>query len=306
MRVNAPLSKDGELLKRAMDQPDEEFPMNEQTAVAVHRQDRALTASDMRAQVNLVQEVMRAVMIGPSKENKDGVHYGVVPGTQKPTLFKPGAEVLCATFRIAPSYRIEDLSTEDYSRYRIVCIGTHQTTSIFLGEGVGSCSSNEEKYKWRKATNKEWEMTTENRRRIKYGYNSKEQREYEIKQVRTEAADLDNTILKMAAKRAQVAMTLNVTAASDIFTQDIEDLPEELRPDDAPAIVGPQPYSDEDFKADLPKFQKLIETGKKTPEQIIIMVSSKVIPSEAQKAAIRAIKEPVVDPDFVAEMEAGK
>jgi hypothetical protein len=36
----------------------------------------------------------------------------------------------------------------------------------------------------------------------------------------------------MACKRAQVAMTLNVTAASDIFTQDIEDLPEELRPDE--------------------------------------------------------------------------
>jgi hypothetical protein len=34
----------------------------------------------------------------------------------------------------------------------------------------------------------------------------------------------------MACKRAMIAMTLNVTAASDIFTQDIEDLPEELRP----------------------------------------------------------------------------
>jgi hypothetical protein len=33
----------------------------------------------------------------------------------------------------------------------------------------------------------------------------------------------------MACKRAMVAMILNVTAASDIFTQDIEDLPEELR-----------------------------------------------------------------------------
>ena len=187
------------------------------------------TAAALRDQVNRIQEVMKAVMQGPSKDHPEGVHYGKIPGTPKPTLYKPGAEVLCATFHIAPSYKIEDLSTAEYARYRITCIGTHQGTGVVLGEGLGACSSGEEKYKWRRAYDKEWNATPEDRRRIKYG------KDYETKQVRTEPADLDNTILKMAAKRAQVAMTLNVTAASDIFTQDIEDLPEELRhAEDAP------------------------------------------------------------------------
>jgi hypothetical protein len=206
---------------------------------------KPLSAADIRGNVNLIQEVMKAVMIGPSKDYPEGVHYGKIPGTPKPTLYKPGAEVLCATFRIAPSYKTEDLSTDDYIRYRITCIGTHQTTGIVLGEGMGECSSNEEKYKWRKAGAKEWEATPENRRRIKYGF-SRDRGDYEIKQVRTEPADLANTILKMAAKRAQVAMTLNVTAASDIFTQDIEDLPEELRHDDdapPPEVQKPQSKS---------------------------------------------------------------
>ena len=188
------------------------------------REETQLSALQIRSNVNLIQEVMKGIM-------KEDTHYGIIPGTNKPTLYKPGAEVLAATFRIAVSYRIEDLSGKGFSRYRVTAIGTHQTTGFVLGEGMGACSSLEEKYKWRKASsNSEFEEMPEQLRRSKFGYNRSEKKEYEIKQVRTEAADLDNTILKMACKRAQVAMTLNVTAASDIFTQDIEDLPEELRP----------------------------------------------------------------------------
>ena len=242
----------------------------------------ALTAVDIRAHVNLVQEVMQAVM-------KKDTHYGTIPGTPKPTLYKPGAEVLAATFRIAVSYKVEDLATQDCVRYRVTAIGTHQTSGIVMGEGMGECSSGEEKYKWRKATGvKEFDGTPEVRRRVKYG------RDYSTNQVRTDPADLANTVLKMACKRAQVAMTLNVTAASDIFTQDIEDLPEELRPtsdggaEQKPA--GPQPYASEQFKKNLPAWTKLIQDGTKTAEQIITTVASKAILSEEQKASIRAIK----------------
>jgi hypothetical protein len=48
-------------------------------------------------------------------------------------------------------------------------------------------------------------------------------------QIRTEPADVANTVLKMAKKRAQIDLTLTATAASDIFTQDVEDIPDELR-----------------------------------------------------------------------------
>lgn len=199
------------------------------------------SAASIRAQVNLIQEVMQAVM-------REGTHYGTIPGTPKPSLWKPGAEVLCTTFHIAPKYLVEDLSGPDFVRYRVTCIGTHQASSIVMGEGMGECSSMEEKYKWRKTVNaKEFAAAPEDRKRIKFG------RDYEITQVRAEPADQANTILKMACKRAQVAMALNVTAASDIFTQDIEDIPEELRSEGEPQaepVKKPQPKSEAKQQAD--------------------------------------------------------
>lgn len=163
-----------------------------------------------------VQEVMRAVM-------KEGVHYGTVPGTDKPTLLKQGAEVLCLAFKIGDDYRIEDLSRNGVARYRVVCVGRHTPTGMELGQGVGECSSEEEKYRWRRAVCKEeFEATPANMRRMKYG--RKANGFYTVEQVRTEPADVANTVLKMASKRAKVAMTLNVTAASDMFNQDLDDL----------------------------------------------------------------------------------
>lgn len=265
---------------------------------------RQLTAAEIRASVNLVQEVMKAVMQGPSKENPAGVHYGIIPGTPKPTLYKPGAEKLAQAFRIAVSYQTDDLSTPDAIRYRVTAIGTHQTSGVIMGSGMGECSSNEEKYKWRKAYDEEFNATPEDRRRIKFG-------KYTTKQVRTEPADLANTVLKMACKRAQVAMILNVTAASDLFTQDVEDLPEELRPTETThepeKPAGPQLYPADKFTANLPAWTKLIQEGKKSAEQIITMVSSKAILSDNQKTIINNIKAaPAVDADFVADMEAAE
>lgn len=180
-------------------------------------QGRSLTAVDVREHVNLVQEVMRAVM-------KENTHYGIIPGCKQPSLYKAGSEVLLTTFRIAVSIEVEDLSTPDCIRYRVRTIGTHQQSGIVVGEGIGECSSDEEKYKWRKCWNKEeFEGTPETRRRVKFSKFGKDQ------QVRTEPADVANTVLKMAKKRAQIDLTLTATAASDIFTQDVEDIPEELR-----------------------------------------------------------------------------
>lgn len=182
--------------------------------VPISNNSRSLTAADIRHRINTIQEVMTAVM-------KEGVHYGIIPGCKKPSLYKPGSEVLLVTFQIATSIHVTDLSTEDCIRYQVRVIGTHAPTGVLLGEGIGECSSNEEKYKWRKAWDDEFNATPENRRRIKFG-------KYKDKQVRTEPADVANTILKMAKKRAQVDMTLTTTGASDCFEQDVEDLPEEL------------------------------------------------------------------------------
>ena len=269
-----------------------------------------MATADIIAHLVTVQEVLRTVM-------KPDVHYGVIPGTDKPTLYKSGAEVLCMVFRIAQSYEVTDMSTADTVRYRSVCTGSHQMSGITLGAGMGEASSAEEKYKWRKAYQQEFDATPENLRRKKQGYNKQKREHCDVLQVRTEPADLANTILKMANKRAMLAMVLNVTAASDCFTQDLEDMDEKLRehlarqgdadgaghagPADPPA---PTFYPQADFDANLPVWKKVIAKGQK-PDDVIAKINSapgnKPL-SEEQKAAIRALvpaadaKPPVATP----------
>jgi cytochrome c556 len=193
--------------------------MNEVTVI----QNKEMTAPEVRDRVNLIQTIMQSVM-------KKDTHYGTIPGTKKDSLYKAGAEVICMTFKIAQEYRVEDLSTPDEARYRVTCTGRHQMTGIALGEGMGECSSNEEKYSYRAAVcHEEFDATPESKRRTKWSKGYKGEKPYSVNQVKTNVADVANTVLKMACKRAMVAMTLNTTAASDIFTQDLEDFPDELR-----------------------------------------------------------------------------
>jgi len=180
---------------------------------------RSLTAADVRAQVNLMQDVMAEVM-------KDGVHYGKVPGTNSVSLWKAGAEKLMATFRLAGDPEVESLGVGGEVHYRVK-VNLRTASGAFVGAGIGECSSSEDKYAWRAALcDEEFDLTPENRRRVKFAkWQGKVEKK---KQVRTNPADVANTILKMAKKRAQVDAVITCTAASDIFTQDIEDLPDEV------------------------------------------------------------------------------
>lgn len=178
--------------------------------------EQALSVEQIVGQVRLIQDVMAGVM-------RDGEHYGTIPGARKKSLYKAGAEKLLMTFRIALEHEVEDLSTADMIRYRVRSRAISEG-GRFLGEGIGECSSAEEKYAWRgiKAAG-EWDATPESDRRIKWSMDGK--KEIQAKQVRTSPLDFGNTVLKMAKKRADVDACLSVTAASDIFAQDLEDLP---------------------------------------------------------------------------------
>jgi hypothetical protein len=195
----------------------------------------AMTVSQIKANRALIKELMQDVM-------EKGKHYGTIKGTDKPTLLKPGAELLCSIFNIDPQPTVEDLSEHDCIRYRVTMKGVHIGTGASVGHGVGECSTDEEKYKWRACKSTlEWESVPEDRTRVKYGYNWEERREYTINQVRTNPADAANTVLKMASKRAKVDMVLGALAVSDIFGQDAEDLAEWLREGDdekPPAATG--------------------------------------------------------------------
>jgi hypothetical protein len=193
------------------------------TALQVHDQGNPTsiaaswrTAAAIKAQREAIVQLMRDVM-------KEGIDYGTIPGTPKPTLYKPGSEKLLSMFRLAAKPEAEDLSTPDTIRYRVRVIITEASTGLFLGEGLGEASSAETKYQWRKAVcQEEWDDTPVDRRRKKWskGQNGV----YTVSQVRAEMEDVANTVLKMAKKRAQIDGTLTVTAASDVFSQDAAEL----------------------------------------------------------------------------------
>lgn len=258
-----------------------------------------MAVADIISHVALVQEVMRAVM-------KPDVHFGVIPGTDKPSLFKQGAEVLCMAFRVADSYQVEDLSTNEVVRYRVTCVGTHQVTGLVLGTGMGEASSAEEKYKWRKAYKDEFEATPTNLRREKKGWDKTKRQAYTVTQVRTEPADLANTILKMANKRAKVAMTINVTACGDMFGQDLEDMDEALRdhltrrgerqpapepdPTPAPATPAREAWPAGKFAEQFPRWEKAVANGLKTSADILAFALTKGDLTDRQRAQILALR----------------
>jgi hypothetical protein len=186
------------------------------------------SAGEVKAGIDLILQVMKTVM-------KQGVDFGLVPGCgDKPTLLKPGSEKILATFKIAVDPEVEDLSTEDEARYRVKARLFHGPSGIELGKGLGEASTNEEKYRWRKAIcDEEFAETAEDRKRLawkaEWSNGRKTGKFTQVKQVRTNKADVSNTVLKMAKKRAQIDATLTATAASAIFAQDLEDLQEEIR-----------------------------------------------------------------------------
>ena len=182
-----------------------------------------MTLDDVVAQVSLIQHIMKTVM-------KEDEHYGTIPGTDKPTLLKPGAEKLCLTFHLEPDYEIiREVREKSFISYTVKCILYPMKVS-----GIGSCNSRETKYRYRsdntgRPVPKEyWQDRDSSILGGSQFKARKKDKQWVIFQMveNDNPWDLDNTLIKMACKRALVAATLNATAASDIFTQDIEDMSE--------------------------------------------------------------------------------
>ena len=167
-------------------------------ATAIVHQTSPLEVNEVLAVVARVGAIMRQVM-------QKGVHYGTVPGCgDKLCLLKPGAEKLSMTFRLLPRYDIRmDALGDGHREYSVTCT-LEGPDGGFRGQGIGSCSTLEKKYRYRKQGNDRVENT--------------------------DIADVYNTVLKMAKKRAHTDAIITATSCGDIFTQDI--LEED---DDAPA-----------------------------------------------------------------------
>lgn len=193
------------------------------------------------------------------REDKD---FGKVPGTDKPTLFKPGAEKLTTFFGLSKRFhlaeKVEDWSGGDhggepffYYSYRCALYNS----DLLIAESDGSCNSFESKYRWRKAERvcPACGASAIIKGREEYGggwvcFKKKSgcgakfeggDPEIEGQQVgripNPDICDLVNTIQKMAQKRAFIAATLLAVNASEFFTQDIEDLVEGPNGDAGPA-----------------------------------------------------------------------
>ena len=251
--------------------------MNEITVASNHTTalEAPLTVAQVLSGAALIQQVLKSVMIAK-------VHFDVIPGCgPKPVLLKPGAEKILATFRIAVHPEIEDLSSEDESRYRILAKGL-TPNGMVVGVGVGEASSYEQKWKWRAAVcQAEYDAALPDRRRIKFSKDNSQ-----LKQVRTDCEDIANTVLKMAKKRALVDLCLTATAASDVFAQDLSDLSEELRQavmaeDSQPPIQQPKRKSEGQQPASTPRTAPPAKPAPKPSPAAAKPVQGEVIPPAA-------------------------
>jgi len=214
--------------------------MSESSVLATVGAAPIMDIAETKAQVQAIQQIMEGVM-------KKDEHYGVIPGCgDKPSLLQPGAQKLALTFGFAPEYRIEknDLP-KGHREYEITCRLTHRQTGSFIGEGVGLCSSMENKYRFRtgpkELTDRQvprayWDLRKGDPKAAMklIGKGNGTAKGPDGQWYITEGggekvendnpADTFNTIKKMAKKRAFVDAVLTATAASDIFTQDIEDM----------------------------------------------------------------------------------
>ena len=196
-----------------------------------------LSVEDVVAQHDKIIAVMQAVM-------KDGVHYGVIPGVSKPSLLKPGAEAINVALRLAPDYESDKLFSDDgHLTVTAKCTLRHITTGLVIAAGEGLCSTRETKYAYRKAERvcPACGAAAIIKGKAEYGggwvcWKKRDgcgaqfpDGDPAIESQTTERvdnpdlADTWNTVLKMADKRALIAAVLNGTAASDVFTQDVED-----------------------------------------------------------------------------------
>lgn len=196
----------------------------------------SLTVGDIKKQVSTIQELMRDIM-------HEGEHYGTIPGTPKPTLYKGGAEKLCLIFRLDPEYDSIQTYNESHLTVKSKCTLYHIASGNRIASGEGMCSTREKKYAFRESSRKCPQCGKEAiiNGKAEYGggyicFGKKggcgakfKTGDPAIEGQRTGLienefiADQYNTVLKMANKRSLIAAVLNATAASDIFTQDLED-----------------------------------------------------------------------------------
>lgn len=230
-----------------------------------------LSIEEIVSRKNKILHVQKEIM-------KEGVHYGKIPGTEKPCLLKAGAEIIQTTFMLTCISEPNDIQVIDMpNNHREVRVYTkiiHYPTNTVLGVGFGSCSTMEKKYRYRKQSQDEntgkfvpkeyWDL--KKAERFDEAVQAIGGKGFSVKKIdnswmivkkgnetlieNPDIADCYNTVLKMAKKRADVCAVISATGCSDIYNQDLDDT---------------DPIIDKDFgTSDNIGFQQAGEGDKKT------------------------------------------
>jgi hypothetical protein len=169
---------------------------------------------EMATQRSILREFVSSQLVQASFEDQRSEHYGsgdfgIIPGTKKKTLLKPGAEKLLRLFRLGARFELVDKVIDhdrNFAMFTYKCIVYSLTNDKIIAECDGSVNSQEKKY----ATKTEWREVP----------GSKPIKEVIVNPI----YEILNTLQKMAQKRALLAATIIATGASEYFTQDMHEL----------------------------------------------------------------------------------
>lgn len=204
-----------------------------------------LSPAQARRQLAQLQKLIKSVM-------QEGEHYGIIPGTEKPTLFLAGAQLLIKVHNYSTSidiiHRTEQWdvgvteTTFPLFRY-VVKVQVYDADGKLVSEGIGEANSYEQKYRFRQGSltcpacgakaivkgKAEFGGGWLCYRKLsgcglKFEESDTRITGQKVGQVHNEHIyDQINTILKMAKKRAYVDAAMAATRTAGIFTQDLED-----------------------------------------------------------------------------------
>lgn len=149
-----------------------------------------------------------------------GHHYGKFEGWQKDQLLEPGASLIMNGFNVwADPIKVDRSEDEDgHIRYNIVVhlkpIG--QVRNVVVAAGVGSASTKETKYAYRWVPESEVPESLE-----KNGLKKLERANRTVYRVpNPDIGDVENTLLKMAMKRAEIDAVNHLPGCSELFVRE--------------------------------------------------------------------------------------
>jgi hypothetical protein len=185
----------------------------------------------------------------------EGLDFGVIPGTgNKKVLLQPGAQKIAMLFNSYATYEVRPIEMGGgHVEYIVTASFISRSSGAKIGEGIGSCSTMEKKYRYRNDSLRCPTCGKDTLKKSKpdkpgfycwsklggcgatFGPKEPSIVNQQVGQIENpDIADVRNTVLKIAKKRANVDGSLALGCVSDLFTQDLDDQVE------LPASVAPE------------------------------------------------------------------